>query len=108
METKIKCCNLCAVLLTSENLAKRTQRCIPCHSASEKERHKKYRDNNIEKCLKKGKEYREKHKEYYSELSKTKYQCECGSIISNGSTSIHKKCARHIAWVNYMANYPNY
>ena len=73
MESKNKCCNLCSVALTSKNLAKRTQRCLTCHSASEKERHKKYRDNNLEKCREQHRQYlednkeklKEKHKQYY-------------------------------------------
>ncbi len=102
---KQKCCNLCAILLTEENLAKRTQRCKPCHKAVESTRHKKYHEDNLEKCHLKNKEYREKHKEYYKEYNKEKYQCHCGSIITNGSSTRHNKCPRHVAWANDVAKH---
>ena len=107
---KTKRCNICSILLTEENLAKRTQRCKPCHQAIEQIRHKKYydnnteqlnkkcklyRENNVEKIKEQLKQYREKNVEKIKKHQKEQYLCGCGEIICNSSTTQHQKSKRH-------------
>lgn len=78
--------------------------------------HKQYYINNKETLVK---DYIEKkkehilcwHKDYYNtnkkeilEKMKTKYTCECGSIICKGTKSIHLKSKKHLAFVASTSN----
>lgn len=112
METKISC-NLCSVLLTVENKAKRTQRCVQCYRNGENERRKLYRLNNRQKTLEQNRLYKSRYNERYPDKvknvkqhQKEQYICGCGEVICNSSTTQHEKSRRHtihnelITWSN--------
>ena len=62
-------------------------------------RHKKYRDKNKEKINTK----RNENRETINKKSQQKITCECGSIVTSGHLSEHKRTLKHLDWfMNYV------
>ncbi len=61
---------------------------------------KEYYEKNKELILEKIKAYREDNKEKIKIRKSEKYTCECGSIILKDILAKHKRCKKHIDFIN--------
>lgn len=63
------------------------------------EKSKKWREENKEHVAEKNKKWHEDHKEYVVKIKKTKYTCECGSVICVGAKWYHENSKKHLAFL---------
>ena len=66
---------------------------------------KEYYDKNKEVITEKNKAYREDNKEEIKIRRSEKYTCECGSVILKDTLARHKRCQKHIDFVNKTGIY---
>ena len=64
------------------------------------EYYKQYRDDNKDKLTEYKKQYDDDNKERITEHRKQKIKCDCGSVISLGNISTHKKTNKHIKFLD--------
>ena len=67
---------------------------------NQKQYYKQYRDDNKDKLTEYKKQYDDDNKERITEHRKQKIKCDCGSVISLGNISTHKKTNKHIKFLD--------
>jgi hypothetical protein len=65
-----------------------------------RERRKIYRQENKEKIKEQDKKKYEKNKEQILEQNKEKITCECGSIVTKGCLTRHKRTTKHLKLIS--------
>ena len=79
---------------TKEKLAKET----PEQREKRLEYGKNYNKINSKKINKRNSEYR-KNSQYFKNYRLIKLPCECGGSMNNSNKYIHRKCAKHLNWL---------
>jgi hypothetical protein len=67
---------------------------------TEKEYKRQYRQANREEIAEKGKQYYQANQEKIKAKASEKILCKCGSLVSRGHISDHRKSKKHINWFN--------
>lgn len=57
---------------------------------------KQYKEDNKEKLAQKDKQYQQKNKEKIKAYNSEKITCECGTVLTRGCISRHKKSNKHL------------
>lgn len=70
------------------------------HKEEISERKKIYYETNKEELALKNKQYYETHKEKVDADKRKKVECECGCFISNRNLSTHKKTTKHLELIS--------
>jgi len=82
-----------------ETLKEKYKKYAETHKERRAETSKKWREENKEYKAEMDKKWREENKEHKSETNrnwrKTKYECECGSVLCIGDKSKHIKTKKH-------------
>ena len=64
-----------------------------------KEKHKYYREKNIEHCIEVMKKYQSENNDKIKEWKTTRHNCGCGSCYTNANKSEHMKTKKHQNWL---------